>query len=1121
MGPQPAEGAVSSAPPFAPLFARQDQDLVLACAACGREASLRLPFVVDWRDRTPLESLLAQYPTTTCPYCGAELEVPAPVLVLRPGDPVPVVFCFPRSAPNARDQLPSFETALAMFAANDNGVIQGPIAEISPQLLPVVAAEYSGFAVTGVPCPGQEWADTARDWISAVRAAHDWPGMPDSVNRFVTADTENTAFDIFTASPPLQDPAWEPVIRRLGVLLVQRQEDSDAAALVRQRMRMLAGYRMTGAKFDASAPESRRATELLGELVELQSRPNRTRDDVTRAIAVGRTLIEYAKDRFGASHPLVATATNDTAALLLDDAVDPEGSALAARALLQSLREGGRGTTAPLSHGLLTLGQLADATTNLALSLLPRTKIVDSDTAETVLELLRDAVHLHHLHSPDDPAGAISALANLASLTRSRLVGDPETNVTAAIALFDAAVNIANGVGAHRRLSIPDRIMLGSNRTSALADLARLRPGPDNDRAVWAAIIEVEAQLAELDAEHPVRAVSLANFGAIGLELINRDSPVLPDDAHQLIIRWLSGARDATRNLAADDSARLVATMNLAAALFRTGDREDTDAAKQLLDEATTAVDAASSIDTEQTRLQTFAELHLARGDLEGTRETLVGAVARGSSTRLDHTLFQNLAQMHFAQGDMEAGRNALIIACVHADRVIDAAKTTATRLAQVAGAGDLFQRLAFAHAHLKDARSAIHAVERSRARWRHADRYDEHAVDRAVAAWLRHGESLLYLGTCGLGSWAVLLIAGGGTAAWVTQLRSADLAPVLRSLQAAANTADVSIALAEAARLLSPLLTTVSKIAAASSIERLAVIAGGPLAGLPLGALPCDVDGNSATAGAANSLDSIIAIRYLTAALTDTGTGGTAGTEDLKDYAQAEVSPDRGVTLAVVNPTGDLTFAASELDAVRRFDPQVQTPGAGVGVRGWLLDMLPTAARLHVACHARYDPADPLASRFVLGERLSLTIADLADLDLHGLELVVASCCQSGVVDLRAADELVGLAYALIAAGAGSVIAALWDIDDARTSLLVAKLYEQLASGKRPGDALLDAQRAMRTITMRALAPLTRDDADSWVPHTLRAELRALALHPALRDPESRPFEDPAHWSALVYIQG
>ena len=314
---QPQETRVGNFP-----YRRRDHAALITCRACGRRNEVRLPLVVDWRDRSGLAVLFDVFPTNRCPSCGVSNPTAAPVVMLRPGDAIPVVFCFPQ---NARGHLEAFESALAEHATDDAGVIPGPIAQTSAELLEVIADRYTGFAVTDVPCPDQEWASPAAEWIASMRASHEWPDVVGAVNRFVSAADEDAAFDVFTIEACLQQAAWDPVVRRLGVLLVEAQEDPSAAAAVSRRIRRLAGFRMTGTQFDSSTPEAQRTTALLSEMLQLQASPNRTSQDITTAIAIGRQLIEHARRTFGDHHPIVLTAMNDTAAMLLDDAVDPEG----------------------------------------------------------------------------------------------------------------------------------------------------------------------------------------------------------------------------------------------------------------------------------------------------------------------------------------------------------------------------------------------------------------------------------------------------------------------------------------------------------------------------------------------------------------------------------------------------------------------------------------------------------------------------------------------------------------------------------------------------------------------------------------------------------------------------
>ena len=84
--------------------------------------------------------------------------------------------------------------------------------------------------------------------------------------------------------------------------------------------------------------------------------------------------------------------------------------------------------------------------------------------------------------------------------------------------------------------------------------------------------------------------------------------------------------------------------------------------------------------------------------------------------------------------------------------------------------------------------------------------------------------------------------------------------------------------------------------------------------------------------------------------------------------------------------------------------------------------------------------------------------------LDIHGLELpadvVVLSGCRTALGRDVRGEGLVGLTRAFMSAGARTVIASLWPVDDAATAELMAQLYEGLLRrGLRPAAALREAQ--------------------------------------------------------------
>ena len=71
---------------------------------------------------------------------------------------------------------------------------------------------------------------------------------------------------------------------------------------------------------------------------------------------------------------------------------------------------------------------------------------------------------------------------------------------------------------------------------------------------------------------------------------------------------------------------------------------------------------------------------------------------------------------------------------------------------------------------------------------------------------------------------------------------------------------------------------------------------------------------------------------------------------------------------------------------------------------------------------------------------------------------LVVLSGCDTALGKLSTGDELVGLTRAFIYAGTPTVVASLWQVDDAATALLMSRFYENLKTMSKV-EALRQAQ--------------------------------------------------------------
>jgi len=114
----------------------------------------------------------------------------------------------------------------------------------------------------------------------------------------------------------------------------------------------------------------------------------------------------------------------------------------------------------------------------------------------------------------------------------------------------------------------------------------------------------------------------------------------------------------------------------------------------------------------------------------------------------------------------------------------------------------------------------------------------------------------------------------------------------------------------------------------------------------------------------------------------------------------------------------------------------------------------------IHFVTHGVASRTDPLDSAIIL----SRTGEAEDSFKLHAREiiqrridarLVTISACYGGGSRSYAGEGLVGLSWAFLRAGAHNVIAALWEASDDSTPMLMDDLYQGIASGMEPGDAL------------------------------------------------------------------
>ena len=91
------------------------------------------------------------------------------------------------------------------------------------------------------------------------------------------------------------------------------------------------------------------------------------------------------------------------------------------------------------------------------------------------------------------------------------------------------------------------------------------------------------------------------------------------------------------------------------------------------------------------------------------------------------------------------------------------------------------------------------------------------------------------------------------------------------------------------------------------------------------------------------------------------------------------------------------------------------------------------------------------------------LTALEVAELNLAGTRLAVLSACDTGLGKPAGGEGLLGLQRAFAVAGAQTVVASLWQVDDQATATLMTEFYNNLWK-KRLGrlEALRQAQLSM-----------------------------------------------------------
>jgi CHAT domain-containing protein len=165
------------------------------------------------------------------------------------------------------------------------------------------------------------------------------------------------------------------------------------------------------------------------------------------------------------------------------------------------------------------------------------------------------------------------------------------------------------------------------------------------------------------------------------------------------------------------------------------------------------------------------------------------------------------------------------------------------------------------------------------------------------------------------------------------------------------------------------------------------------------------------------------------------------------------------GALLALGNPDGSLPAASLEAEKVAELFQNSKSYVGSEASRDKLDKLAPGTRVLHLATHGCLDSNNPSQSYLVLGGKARLSVADIYALSLPDMRLVTLSACETGLGQTDPGSEVASLADAFEIAGARTVIASLWSVEDNATQKLMLAFYGELKQGRSLAQSLRQAQ--------------------------------------------------------------
>ncbi|HXH40720.1 MAG TPA: CHAT domain-containing protein [Thermoanaerobaculia bacterium] len=176
-------------------------------------------------------------------------------------------------------------------------------------------------------------------------------------------------------------------------------------------------------------------------------------------------------------------------------------------------------------------------------------------------------------------------------------------------------------------------------------------------------------------------------------------------------------------------------------------------------------------------------------------------------------------------------------------------------------------------------------------------------------------------------------------------------------------------------------------------------------------------------------------------------------------------VAPRSALVISASEPgaeAGALSFVDSEARRVVRAYRKATRLADDAAELDELMKRAPEVDVIHFAGHAIGDDRGIDPASIVLrqnGHERRVGVTEIARLHLRPTSVVVLAGCSTARGERRAAEGVISVAHGFLSAGAPSVIATLWPIDDEAASIFFPRVHERLAEGLSAAEALRQAQ--------------------------------------------------------------